>query len=208
MECIPAMTKLDLKKELKELYTAKKKPEIVDVPPGRFLSVLGRGAPEGDEYAASIGALYSLSYTLKFMSKEEGQDFVVMPLETLWWFDDPTASADEVPREKWNWKTMIRQPDFIKVDTVERIKPEVAQKKQIHAVKETVLESLDEGLSAQIMHIGPYSDEKPTILRLMKFITENSYRTSGRHHEIYLSDPNRTAPERLKTIIRLPVEEA
>jgi len=201
------MSKLDLRKELKRFYTAKRKPEIVDVPPGRFLTIVGRGEPGGEAYAAALQALYSLSYTLKFMCKAEGRDFTVMALEGLWWWDDQEIFDLEgaPPREEWNWKSMIRQPDFVTREMVDEVRPEVREKRG-PAVDEVVLESFHEGLSAQIMHRGPYSEEGPTVMRLHEFIEESGYRMRGRHHEIYLSDPQRSKPENIKTIIRQPIE--
>jgi hypothetical protein len=202
------MSKLDLRKELKQFYTAKKKPSIIDIPPGKFLTITGRGEPGGQEYQAALNALYGLSYTLKFKCKAEGRDFTVMALEGLWWFDDEGVFSleDAPPRGDWNWKSMIRQPDFITEEMLEEIRPQVREKRGLPEVDEVKLEAFHEGLSAQIMHVGPYSEEGPTIERLRAFIAENGYVMRGRHHEIYLSDPKRTAPERWKTIIRQPVE--
>ena len=200
------MSKLDLRKELKKYYTAKRKPEIIDVPPGKFLAIDGRGEPGGEAYAAGLQALYGLSYTLKFKCKAEGRDFTVMALEGLWWFDDIEVSFETAPpREEWNWRSMIRQPDFITSAMVDEIRPEVREKRG-PAVDDVVLETFHEGLSAQIMHVGPYSEEAPTIQRLHDFIEEQGYRPRGRHHEIYLSDPRRSKPENIKTILRHPVE--
>jgi hypothetical protein len=203
------MSKLDLRKELKRYYTAKRKPEILDVPPGKFLTYTGRGAPESEAYQAALTALYGLSYTLKFKSKAEGRDFTVMALEGLWWWDDPAVfDLDDAPlRDEWNWKSMIRQPDFITHEMVDEVRPEVREKRG-PAVDAVALETFHEGLSAQIMHVGPYSEEGPTGRTLHAFIEESGYRMRGRHHEIYLSDPRRSKPENLKTILRQPVEEA
>jgi len=203
------MSKLDLRKELKQFYTAKKKPSIIDVPPGKFLIIVGRGEPGGSAYQAALNALYGLSYTLKFRCKAEGRDFTVMALEGLWWFDDEGVFSlgDAQPREDWNWKSMMRQPDFITEEMLEEIRPQVREKRGLPEVDGIKLEAFHEGLSAQIMHVGPYSEEGPTIARLHTFIAENSYRMRGLHHEIYLSDPRRTAPERWRTIIRQPVEK-
>ena len=200
------MVKLDLRKELKRYYTAKKKPEIVDVPPGKFLSMEGRGEPGGEAYAAALNALYGLSYTLKFKCKEEGRDFTVMALEGLWWWDDESvfSLSDAPPREEWNWKSMIRQPDFITQDLLDEIRPAVREKRG-PAADDVALETFHEGLSAQILHVGPYSEEGPTGERLHTFIEEQGYRMRGRHHEIYLSNPQRAKPENLKTILRQPI---
>ncbi len=203
------MSKLDLRKELKQFYTAKKKLAIIDVPPGKFLTIIGRGEPGGSTYQAALNALYGLSYTLKFKCKADGRDFTVMTLEGLWWFDDESVFSldDAPPRGDWNWKSMIRQPDFITEEMLEEIRPQVREKRDLPEVDEVKLEAFHEGLSAQIMHVGPYSEEGPTIERLRAFIAENGYRMWGLHHEIYLSDPRRTAPERWRTIIRQPIEK-
>lgn len=203
------MSKLDLRKELKRFYTAKKKPEIIDVPPGKFLAIVGRGEPGGEVYREGLNALYGLSYTLKFKCKAEGRDFTVMTLEGLWWWNDQTIFSleDAPPREEWNFKSMIRQPDFITQEMLDEVRPQVREKRG-PTVDEIILETFHEGLSAQIMHIGPYSEEGPTIRKLHDFIAENGYRMRGQHHEIYLSDPRRTAPERWRTIIRQPIEKA
>jgi len=201
------MSKLDLRKELKQYYTAKKKPAIIDVPPGKFLTIVGRGEPGGEAYSAGLQALYGLSYTLKFRCKAEGRDFTVMALEGLWWWDDSTLFdlEDAPPRDEWNWKSMMRQPDFVTQETLDEIRPEVREKRG-PTVDEVALETFHEGLSAQIMHLGPYSEEGPTIRRLHEFIQEEGYSMRGRHHEIYMSDPRRSKPENIKTIIRQPIE--
>ena len=201
------MSKLDLRKELKRYYAAKKKPEFLDVPPGKFLTIVGRGEPGGEAHATALQALYGLSYALKFRCKAEGRDFTVMALEGLWWWDNETvfSLSDAPPREEWNWKSMIRQPDFITPGIVDEVRPEVREKRG-PAVDEIVLETFHEGLSAQIMHLGPYSEEGPTIRRLHEFIEESGYRLRGHHHEIYMSDPRRSKPENIKMVIRQPVE--
>ena len=204
------MSKLDLKKELKEFYRASaKKPSIVDVPEGKFITITGRSAPGGPAYKAALNALYSVAYTLKFKCKAEGRDFTVMTLEGLWWWDDPTITniADAPPPDEWNWKSMIRLPDFVTDEMVEAVKEEVEVKKGLKEVDKIMLETFHEGLSAQIMHIGPYSEEGPTVQKLHDFIEENGYKMRGLHHEIYMSDPRRVPPERWKTIIRQPIEK-
>ncbi len=199
--------KLNLRKELKHLYSSPAKPNIIDVPSGKFLVYGGRGEPGGEEYMAAMSALYPVAYTLKFKSKERGRDFTVMALEGLWWFEDPEATFEDVRPEDWNWKSLIRQPDFITPEQVEEAKVEAKAKKGLEEIDQVKLEEFHEGLSAQIMHVGPYSQETPTVARLHDFIREEGYKKRGHHHEIYISDPNRTAPERLKTIIRQPIEK-
>ncbi len=200
--------KIDLRKQLKPFYSSSKKPNIIDVPNATFLTIIGRGEPGGEAYQAALNALYSVAYTVKFKSKAAGKDFTVMGLEGLWWLDNPDASFEKVPREKWNWKSLIRQPDFITADMVEEAKMEAKEKKGLEEIGRVVLEEFHEGLSAQIMHIGPYSEEGGTIEILHKFIEENGYKMHGYHHEIYMSDPRRAAPEKWKTILRHPIETA
>ncbi|MCW4020644.1 MAG: GyrI-like domain-containing protein [Candidatus Bathyarchaeota archaeon] len=204
------MSKIDLKKDLKEFYRASaKKPSIIDVPEGKFITITGRGAPGGPAYMTALNALYSVAYTLKFRCKADGKDFTVMALEGLWWWDDPniTDIADAPPREEWNWKSMIRQPDFVTDRMVKAAKKEVKEKKGIEEVGNLILETFHEGLSAQIMYIGHYSEEEPIIRKLHEFIEENGYQMRGCHHEIYMSDPRRVPPERWKTIIRQPIKK-
>jgi hypothetical protein len=200
------MIRLDLRKELKRFYTAKRKPELIDVPEGRFLTILGRGDPNGPEYQEAMQALYGMSYTIKFSQKAEGREYTVMHLEGLWWVDGGVFDLnDPAPREMWRWKSMIRQPDFITEGMVEMARPKVREKRGPKA-DEVKLESFNEGLSAQVLHVGPYSEEGPTLQLLHGFMEENGYRPRGDHHEIYLGDPRRAKPENLKTILRHPVE--
>jgi hypothetical protein len=203
------MAKIDLKKQLRDFYSAPRKPEIVDVPVGRFLTHTGKGEPGGRVYGSGVGALYGLSYALKFMSKARGNDYAVMPLEGLWWWDDPSIIdiRNAPPRHEWNFKSMIRQPDFVDDGMLEAALPK-AREKSGRVVDEIRLEDFHEGLSAQIMHVGPYSDEGSTVATLRGFIEDQGCSLRGHHHEIYLGDPRRTAPERLKTIIRQPIERS
>ena len=201
------MSKLDLRKELKAYYTAKKKPEIIDVPPGKYLTILGKGDPNADEYQQAMQALYGMSYTLKFDQKAQGRDYTVMHLEGLWWIEDGVFDLNNpAPREQWRWKSMIRQPDFVTKEMVEKIIPGVREKRG-PKVEEVKLETFHESLSAQVLHVGPYSEEGPTIKLLHDFIRELGYRERGDHHEIYLGDPRRSKPENLKTILRHPIEK-
>ena len=201
------MEKTDLRKELKKFYTAKENPELVDVPEGTFLTYEGRGAPGGPEYMASVNAIYSAAYTLKFGLKKRGSDFAVMPLEGLWWWDDPriVRLEDAPPREAWKYKSMIRVPRTVTADALEAIKPELAKKKS-PTVNNVKLEEFKEGLSVQILHLGPYSDEPRSQKTILEFVATKGLKLRGRHHEVYLSDPSRTAPEKVKTILRHPVE--
>lgn len=199
--------KIDLKKELRDLYTAPIRNEaIVDVPELTFLMVDGSGDPNTSiEYRDAVGALYSLSYGLKFAVKKgvEQVDFAVMPLEGLWWSEDPAVFTME-QKDKWLWTAMIMQPKYVTRALFEDTMARVAKKKPSDSLKKVKLSTFREGPSAQIMYVGPYSDEGPTISKLHAFIAQNGYTLAGKHHEIYLGNPERTAPHKLKTIIRQP----
>lgn len=201
------MGKVDFKKEFRHLYgPSPKAPVIVDVPAMNFLMVDGRGNPNSSrEYREAIEALYPMSYTLKFTAKqgELRRDYTVMPLEGLWWAEDMDAFTED-RKDEWLWTAMIMQPEFISAAMVEEAREVVRSKKNPAALDKIRFETFHEGPSGQVMHIGPYSDEGPTIQALHEFIDRQDYELAGKHHEIYLSDPRRAAPERLKTIIRQP----
>lgn len=203
--------KLDLKKTLKHLYNPPAKDfTLIDVPPMNFLMIDGKGDPNtAPAYKTAVEALYSVAYTVKFaIKKAQGVDFAVMPLEGLWWADDYAAySPATTDRDAWLWTMMIMQPDVVAADAVRDAIDQVVTKKQIAAAKSVRFESYHEGLSAQIMHIGPYSAEGSTLARMHhEYIPAQGYRMVGKHHEIYLSDPNRTAPEKMKTVLRQPIK--
>lgn len=203
------MTKVDFKKELRQLYKpSPKEVVVVDVPEMNFLMIDGVGDPNtAQEYKDAIEALYSVSYALKFMVKkgESAIDYAVMPLEGLWWVDDMTQFSME-NKDAWKWTAMIMQPEYVTEGVVNEALRQVEKKKNPSALSKIRFESFHEGLSAQIMHIGPYSAEGPTIERLHNFIKENGYELRGKHHEIYLSDPRRSAPEKMRTVIRQPMQ--
>ncbi|MFQ5616709.1 MAG: GyrI-like domain-containing protein [Anaerolineales bacterium] len=203
------MSKIDPKKELKHLYRpSAKKFVVVDVPPMNFLMIDGHGDPNtAQEYQDAVEALYAVAYTLKFKSKKEkGMDYVVPPLEGLWWVDNMEEFSTE-DKDAWEWTAMIMQPEPVTPGMFEEALEQVEKKKNPPALSKIKFESFHEGLSVQIMHIGPYSAEGPTIEKMRDFIGENGYEPGGKHHEIYLSDPRRTAPERLKTVVRQPVHK-
>ncbi|MBW1730892.1 MAG: GyrI-like domain-containing protein [Deltaproteobacteria bacterium] len=201
------MEKIDFKKELKYLYKASaKEVSVVEVPPMNFLVIEGHGDPNtSSEYMEAIEAIYPVAYALKFkVKKSKGIDYVVMLLEGLWWTDDPAQfSMDN--KEIWNWTAMIMQPEHVTKEMYEEAVAEVGKKKDLRALTKMRLETYEEGLSVQILHMGPYAEEGPTIARLHDYIKDHGYRFNGKHHEIYLSDPRKTAPEKLKTILRQPV---
>lgn len=208
------MEKLDLKKENKELYQPSVKEfSIADVPKMNFLMIDGKGDPNtSKKYQDAMETLFSVSYKVKFLSKKEkSQDYVVMPLEGLWWVENMNDFSIE-DKNKWKWTAMIRQPDFITENMINNASNEVKKKKNLPSLSKMRFESLHEKLSAQIMYVGPYSEEGATITNLHSFIEEKGYNFDGnksdqRHHEIYISDMRRTKPERLKTIIRQPIRD-
>ena len=205
------MPKIDLRKELRHLYNPSLKGfAIVEVPPLNFLMLDGRGDPNtAPVYVEALQALYGLSYTVKFTSKKKlGIDYTVMALEGLWWADDMDDFLTP-NKDCWQWTMMMLQPEHISADMLEEARAEVARRRgDSAALAQARLERFHEGLSVQIMYLGAYADEGPTILRMHEFIRENGYVPSGKHHEIYLGDPRRTAPEKLKTVIRQPVRQA
>jgi hypothetical protein len=202
------MKKLDLKKQWKDLYGTKAGAIVaVDVPPLAYLMVDGEGDPNtAESYQEAIEALYSLSYTLKFTLKLGARaiDYGVMPLEGLWWADDPRAFC-QADKSSWKWTAMILQPEFIAQAEVDAAFDQVRKKKTPAALDRVRFETLTEGASAQTLYLGPYSAEGPTIQRIHDFIHAAGKELRGKHHEIYLGDPRRTTPEKLKTIIRQPM---
>ena len=203
------MNKIDFKKELKQLYNPpSKKVVIVNVPKMNFLMTDGKGNPNtSKQYNEAVEALYAVSYTLKFLIKKGKMalDYGVMPLEGLWWVDDMTKFNVE-NKDIWKWTAMIMQPEFVTEEMFTEAKKQVEEKKNLPGLSRIRFESFIEGLSAQIMHIGNYSEEGPTIEKLHEFIHENGHELSGKHHEIYLSDPHKAAPDKMKTVIRQPVK--
>lgn len=201
------MTKRDLKRELRELYHASAKLVAeVNVPPLAYLMIDGAGDPNhSPEYAQAIEALFSVSYTAKFAMKKAdgGMDYAVMPLEGLWWAEDWSVFVTD-DRSKWQWTMMILQPDFVPAAVIAAAIEQVKTKKKLPALPKLRYEIFHEGRCAQILHVGPFTEEGPTIQKVHAFIEEKSA-PSGKHHEIYLSDIRRAAPARWKTIIRQPM---
>ena len=201
------LKKVDLKKELKQFYQASEKEvAIVEVPPFWFLMIDGEGDPNtSPAYARAVETLFSISYAAKFMAKKEGVgDYAVMPLEGLWWADD-MAAFESGDRDRWKWTMMIMQPDFVPPELIESATAKVRKEKAHLDVDEVRYERFAEGRAAQVLHVGPFSEEGPTIRRLHEFVARHS-RLRGKHHEIYLSDVRRVEPARWRTIIRQPME--
>ncbi len=199
------MSKLDLAKEYKTYYKAGKEPAIVEFDEANYLSIEGKGEPAGELFVSKVEALYPLAYGIKKICKEQDKDFGVPKLEGLWWVEGNTPAL-EVPRNKWCWKLLIRMPEFVTIEMMQSVQPEVAKKKKNDLIQEIKFEQITEGKCAQITHIGPYSTEPETINLLMEFVANNNCSINGLHHEIYLSDPRKTEPSKMKTIIRYPVK--
>lgn len=201
------MEKIDYKKKLKHLYNpSAKEVTEVSVPKMNFLMIDGQGDPgKAKEFQEAIEVLFSVSYTLKFMiKKEQGIDYGVLPLEGLWWADNMEDFMNG-NRDNWKWTLMIMQPEFVTDELVKKAVSEVGRKKDLPALPEMRFDSYEEGLSAQIMHIGPFSEEGPNIQRIHKYIEEQGKKLRGEHHEIYLSDFRKVTPEKMKTVLRQPM---
>ncbi|WP_287382397.1 GyrI-like domain-containing protein [Methanobacterium sp.] len=203
------MTKIDLKKENKEFYyPSTGEVAVVDVPEMKFLMIDGQGDPNtSQEYKDAMETIFPVSYKTKFISKKEkSQDYVVMPLEGLWWADNmEDFSLDD--KSSWKWTVMIRQPDFITKTIIDKAIKDLKNKKDLPAPSKLRFETFCEGKAVQIMHIGPYGEaEAPAVGKLHDFIENEGYSLRGKHHEIYISDMRRTKPEKLKTVIRQPFE--
>lgn len=192
-----APTKLDLYAEHRDEYVAPREPTLVDVGPARYLAISGRGKPGGPEFAEAVGALYNVSFTTKMASKAAGSDYAVSKLEGLWWKDGGST--------EWSWQLLIRVPEFITKKHLAQAVEKLLERGKEDAVTRVTLETLDEGKCVQMLHVGPYSAERPTIAKMRAFAEKNGLGFKGRHHEIYLSDPRRVDAGKLRTILRQPV---
>ncbi len=203
---------VDFKKEYKDLYMPKDKPVLVTVPAMRFIMVDGSGDPNGQEYQEAVELLYTMCYTIKMSSKKGMQpqgyfDYVVPPLEGLWWISSDDFSLEQ--RDNWQWTSMIRQPDFVTEETFKWAGQESMKKRPGLQIEKARFETFAEGLCVQIMHTGPFKTEPETMKKIDAFIAENNLKDlvgkGGKHHEIYLSDPRKVKPETMKTVLRHPV---
>ena len=201
--------KIDLKKQWKQLYKpSAKNPAIVEIPPANYLMIDGKGSPNSaPRFKAAIETLYPLAYNLKFTVRKQLEiDYGVMPLEGLYW-GTPKGQTQftEADKEKWSWTLMILQPEWVTASLFESQRTEVAQKKNPPLINEIRFETFNEGTVTQILHIGPFDTEGPNVERMDVLAHTQGYEMCGKHHEIYLNDFRRTAPERLKTILRHPI---
>lgn len=206
------MTNLDMKKTLRHLYAPSAKDvSVVDIPPMHYLMLDGEGDPNtSPRYQQAVEALYGLAYSIRAICKEAGNVFTVMPLEGLWWFKgEPIQNFVllQADKDRFNWTMMILQPEMVTLEIVEHARGRAA-KKSPALLDDVRFEPYHEGKAVQIMHIGPYAAEGPTVERLHEHIERNQWQLSGKHHEIYLSDPRKVDPERMKTVIRQPFERA
>lgn len=205
--------KFDYKKEFKDLYMPKNKPTLIEIPAMNFIFVNGKGDPNGKEYENAVSIIYALSYTIK-MSKMSGNqpdgyfEYVIPPLEGLWWVDG--EKFDLEIRDNWLWTSMIRQPDFVTQEVFDWAVQQCKRKKPEIRVEHAGFKGFKEGLCVQMMHTGPFSDEPASVEFMKAFMAENNLvdetGNERKHHEIYLSDPRKTTPEKLKTILRHPVK--
>jgi hypothetical protein len=205
------MTKIDYKRELKHLYQPSAKEVVeVEVPTMNYLMVDGEGDPNiSQAYAEAVEALFTVSYTAKFMVKKApgAIDYGVMPLEGLWWADD-MAAFTTMDKSKWKWTAMIMQPAVVTRELLDHAIAEAKKKKSSQAISRLRFEAISEGLCAQILHVGKFSEEGPTIERVHQYIQSRGGVRTGKHHEIYLSDIRKADPAKWKTVIRQPMTRA
>jgi len=198
--------KVDFKKLLKEFYNPRKSGfQLVTVPAMKFLMIDGVGDPNiVPEYQSAVETLYALSYGAKFAFKSQGVDYIVPPLEGLWWMDD-MREFSVANKHRWFWTMMIMQPEPVTNDLIRRVKEDVRKKKKLPDIDQARLEGYDESLAIQVLYTGAYADEGPTIAEMHRYIRDNGYETNGKHHEIYLGDPRKTPADKLQTILRQPI---
>ena len=200
-----AAPKLDLYKKHKDEYLTARKPTLLNVNPASYLTITGQGEPGGDVFQAKLAALYAVAFTIKMTRKTAGRDYAVCKLEGLWWGTRKTGDFTRLPQSQWNFKLLIRTPDFITQRDLGQAVATLKKKGKGPEVAEVKLETIDEGRCVQMLHVGPYDAERPTIDQMLAFARAQGLKPAGPHHEIYLSDPRRVPPERLRTILRHPV---
>ena len=197
---------LDLFTQHKDEYAATEELSLVDVGPARYLSITGRGEPGGEVFRKKTGILYGVAYSLNMKSRAAGRAYAISPLEGLWWGTKSKTEFLDEPRETWNWKLLIRTPEFIGEKDLAAVVGPMAKQGRGSGAGEVKLETVAEGRCVQVLHIGPYSEETKTIAAMRAFAKSKGLAANGPHHEIYLSDPNRVAPDKLRTILRQPVK--
>ncbi|HLY20330.1 MAG TPA: GyrI-like domain-containing protein [Bryobacteraceae bacterium] len=198
------IAKLDLYQIYKAEYVTPREPLLLRVAKATYLGIAGRGAPGADAFQQAIGALYSVAFTIKMASRFAGRDYGVSKLEGLFWADSGACFAAE-PKDQWSWRLLIRTPDFIGKRELAAARRTLSEKGKGPLFKQVELTPLNEKLCVQAVHLGPYDRAPETARRMEAVAAEQGYRLDGLHHEIYLSDPRRAAPEKLRTILRIPV---
>ncbi|WP_425392782.1 GyrI-like domain-containing protein [Ekhidna sp.] len=205
------LEKFDLKKADPAYYKASKQPQIRDLDSYYYLSLSGRCDPQSDQFLEAIDKLYSVAFNIKFICKGEDMDFAMPKMEGFWWIDGGLEAQHkfaQTPPDQWNWKIVIRMPDFVEGDHYYRAVQKVKHKNpKLIQDDEVKFELINEGLCVQGLHIGSFYEEEPTIAKIMEYIQANDLQVAGYHHEIYLSDPRRTPEEKLKTILRYAVKK-
>jgi hypothetical protein len=196
--------RIDLVGRHRKEYAASRSPRVITAGPGRYLSVGGQGEPGGELFQRQVGALYGMAYTLKFDKKAGGKDFKMPPLEGLWWGKGRMGG----PRSEWSWKLLLRVPNFVKRRDLAPAAEALRARGRGDGAAEVTIEEMHEGRCVQALHVGPYAAEPETMERMRRAASALGLALHGRHHEIYLSDPRRVAPERLRTILRMPVRAA
>ncbi len=197
-------TILDFGKQDREYYKAKTKPEIVEIDKCRYLTIDGQGKPEEAPFQEAINAIYSEIYSLKFHYRDKGKQFKVPKLECLWWVDEEREFSEAEP-EEWRWKLLLRIPEYFTMGQVKKSASELKEKGKLQKVFDFQLEYIEEGICAQLKHIGPYEDVSEAYLKLEDYMNDLGIARNGPYHEIYISDPTKTEPSKLRTIIRVPV---
>jgi len=201
------MENVNLTKVFKEYYSAKKKPSCFKAGKGKFLTVVGRGEPGGEVFSDKVEALFSLAYGVRAEYKAKGKVFTVAKLEGFWWADNDEQGEEflAIPRSEWNWKLLIRMPDFISFDGLEELKGKVAKKKT-QSVLDIKGEVIDQGTAVHIMHVGPFATETGTLNLMDEYLKAEGIKKTGLHHEIYLSDFRKVDQEKMKTILMYEVD--
>ena len=202
---MPAARKLDVYKQHAAEYVTPRTPRLIATKPAKYLTIAGAGDPDGPAFGEKVGALYAVAFTMKMERKKAGRDYKVAGLEGLWWGVEGAQWMIEAARARWRWKLLIRVPEFIAVRDLAATKRALLAKGKGQAVARVRLETLREGRCVQMLHVGPYMNERPTLDAMLAFAKAKGLRFTGRHHEIYLSDPRRVKPEKLRTILRHPV---
>jgi hypothetical protein len=204
---MPAGEKTDLYKLHKSEYVTPKKPVLIDVPAARYLSISGTGRPGGEEFQRKTGALYGTAFTLKFESKSAGRDYAVCKLEGIYWTGEGGAGFTTIPMDQWHWDLIVRTPEFVTAPELNAARGKMIAKGAPDAA-DVKFQTICEDKCVQMLHAGPYSEEKATIDQMCAFATSEGFEFTDRHHEIYLSDPRRVAPDKLKTILRIPLRRS